>query len=95
MTEPKQGDLRVWWIPQVPMEPMYIEVKTIREARLVMQTLGEYDDFQYQNSIKPDYSNAGGLEVYEADIQDWIEWYNDDDSDIDNVDDEGNTVEEE
>lgn len=91
MTDTKEGDLRVWWIPQIPMEPMYIELKTIREARLVLQTLGEYDAFQYNNNIKPDYSNVGGLEVFED--GEWIEWSNEEGADIDEVDDDGVFVE--
>ncbi len=30
--KPKEGALRVWWIPQVPMKPFYVEVKNIQEA---------------------------------------------------------------
>jgi hypothetical protein len=90
--------LHVWWIPQIPMKAFYIDVKTIREAKLILQTLGEYDDFQYKNNIKPDYSNAGGLEVWDDNSDGegnpaWVEWYNDDDCNIDEVDDEGNTLE--
>jgi hypothetical protein len=69
----KDGELRVWWIPQMPMKAFYVDVLTIREAQLVLDTLGKYDAFQYENNIKPDYSNAGGVEVYVD--GDWEEWY--------------------
>lgn len=64
--------LRVWHIPQVPMKPFYVNVKSLREAKLILDTLADYDKFQFENNVKPDYSNAAGLEVYEND--EWCEW---------------------
>ena len=97
MVEPKRGDLKVWWIPQVPMKPFTVNVKTIREAKLLLDTLGKYDMFQYQHRIKPDYSNAGGLNVYSPEDADetgncWVTWYNDEGYDIDECDEDGKTV---
>lgn len=67
--------LRVWWIPQVPMEPFYVEVSSPAEARKILAVLGEYDLFQLRHNIKPDYSNVGGLEELEG--SEWFEWYDD------------------
>lgn len=73
--------LRVWWIPQVPAPPMFhVEVETPEEAVKIMDVLANYDLFQYENKIKPDYSNVGGLEQLED--GEWTEWYNDLDEDI-------------
>lgn len=77
------GELRVWWIPQIPMKPFIILVKNKNEALLILKTLAEYDQFQYENNVKPDYCNAGGLEVYED--EEWCEWYNDDGEDINEI----------
>lgn len=93
-----KGDLRVWWVPQVPMKPFRVSVKSIREAKLLLNALAHYDLFQLNNHIKPDYSNVGGLEVFNDDIDgnctaDWEEWENEDGSQIDEVDDNGNTIE--
>ena len=75
---PKVGDLRVWHVPQIPMKPFHVPVTAVDEARRVIAILAQYDLFQYHNKIKPDYSNASGLEVYEADNGDgvpgWCEW---------------------
>ena len=75
---PNVGDLRVWHIPQVPMKPFHVPVQSPDEAVKVMQILADYDIFQFENRIKPDYCNASGLEVYEADGGDgkpgWCEW---------------------
>lgn len=80
MSDPKDGDLRVWWIPQVPMKAFNVPVKTVDEAKLLLRTLADYDLFQYENRIKSDYCNTGGLEVFEA--EDWMEWESDDFDDI-------------
>lgn len=70
--------LRVWHIPQVPGEPFYVEVKDAAEARKIVEVLGQYDLFQLEHNIKPDYSNASGIEVFED--GEWTDWedYGDD-----------------
>ncbi len=74
------GDLRVWWIPQVPMKPFYVTVKTVNEAILIVETLADYDRFQFENGVKGDYANTGGLEIFED--GEWVEWYNGDGDDL-------------
>ena len=53
------------------------------EAKLILDVLAKYYIFQFQNNIKPDYSNAGGLTVYEH--GEWTDWYNDEGQDIDDL----------
>lgn len=72
----KEKKLRVWWIPQVPMKAFYVEVKSLEEAHLLVETLAQYDIFQFKNKIKPDYSNVGGLQMFED--GEWTDWYNED-----------------
>lgn len=60
-----EGDLRVWWIPQVPMSPFFVAVKSATEGWRLTDTLAAYDAFQFMNRIKPDYCNAGGLARFE------------------------------
>lgn len=82
--EPREGDMRVWWIPQVPMKKTFqVEVEDAKEARKMIDTLAEYDWFQYDNDIKPDYSNAGGLEVFED--GEWLEWESADGESINDI----------
>ncbi len=69
---PKEGDLRIWWIPQIPMKPFHVNVESVEQAKLIYKTLARYDLFQYENKIKPDYCNAGGLQVYED--GEWVDW---------------------
>lgn len=83
---PKIGDLRVWHIPQVPGKPFFVPVESPGEAAKILAVLAEYDAFQYEHNIKPDYSNAAGLEVLEEPIEGddgWHEWYDEDGFDID------------
>ncbi len=85
--KPKEGDLKVYWYPQIPCKAFYVPVKTPDEAALIMDTLARYDAFQFEERIKPDYCNAGGLMVYERDYDhsegyDWCEWYSEDGDDI-------------
>lgn len=56
--------IRVWWIPQVPMPAFRYSVPDLATGILLCDALAQYDLFQYENHIKPDYSNTGGIEVY-------------------------------
>lgn len=79
-----EGDLRVWWIPQVPMKAFYVKVGSAKEGKFLMEALAQYDLFQFENKIKPDYSNAGGVQIFEN--GEWTEWENEDGESIDEVD---------
>ena len=71
--------LRVWWIPQVPGKPFHVEVGSIEEGVKMMDTLAAYDAFQFENNIKPDYANVGGIEelIEEDGSLVWVSWCND------------------
>ncbi len=66
--------LRVWHIPQVPGKPLYVYVDTIEKGKKVMDILAAYDLFQLENRIKPDFTNVQGLQRYEEEENDWIDW---------------------
>jgi len=78
-----KSKLRVWWIPQVPMRAFRVDVDSVDEGVKLMTVLADYDAFQYDNNIKPDYSNIGGLEMFDTqDTTDspegsWCNWYDD------------------
>lgn len=71
---PKQKPLRVWWIPQIPGKPFRVDVPTLAEGVKLMDVLAQYDIFQYEHRIKPDYCNAGGIEMLDTDGE-WCDWY--------------------
>ena len=70
-----EKELRVYWIPQVPMEAFTVDVACVEEGVKIMDVLADYDIFQYENKIKPDYCNAGGLMEWDEDSQEWVDWY--------------------
>jgi hypothetical protein len=76
MTEnPKKGDLMVWWVAQVPMEPIKIPVPDAKTGAMILNVLAEYDAYQYLNDVKPDYCNAGGLIEWTG--TSWDDWMDD------------------
>lgn len=86
--------LRIWWIPQVPMPMFTVPVRTFREARLLLNTLADYDAFQFKHRVKPDYCNAGGLQMFDPlDGEDspdgsWSDYHPDSGDEFDDLSDE-------
>ena len=70
----KNIKLRVWHISQVPTKPFHVEVASVEEAWKILNVLWDYDIFQYENNVKHDYTNASGLEYWDEEEQDWLEW---------------------
>ena len=70
----KKQKMRVYWIPQVPMKAFHVEVNSVTEAIKIMNILADYDLFQLENNIKPDYCNTGGLQVYNEEEEEWEDW---------------------
>jgi hypothetical protein len=81
------------------MEAFVVDVKNLEEAKLLLRVLAAYDIFQYETNVKPDYTNAGGLMMFdESTVQDdidhgvrpansigWSDWYDEEGNDIDKV----------
>lgn len=73
--------LRVWWMPQIGIDAtFYVPVKSPEEAKKVMDILAAYDCFQYNHGIKPDYANAGGVQIWSEEEQEWNDWYYEDEN---------------
>lgn len=70
----KEIKLRVAHYPQIPCDPFIVEVKSLEEARTIKNTLANYDLFQYEKRIKPDYSNMTIIEQWDEDEQEWYDW---------------------
>ena len=68
------NNLQVWHYPQIPCKPFIVEVVDLREAVKIMQVLGDYDLFQFDNKIKSDYSNATVLIKYNTETKIWEDW---------------------
>lgn len=74
---------RVAHFPQVPCKAFHVEVESVEQGLFLMETLWEYDMFQFKNKIKPDYSNATCFQVFEGD--EWVDWYNEEGEDASEV----------
>jgi len=72
----KDGDLRIWWVPQVPGKAFIKRVASPEEAAMLLDTLAAYDAFQLVHNIKPDYCNSGGLSVFDG--GEWFDWTDED-----------------
>jgi hypothetical protein len=57
-----RGRWRVYWVPQIPMRPFHYEVPDYRAGVMLEDALGKYDLFQFENNVKPDYCNMGGVQ---------------------------------
>jgi hypothetical protein len=71
MTSDAKKWMRVWHIPQVPGRPFYVPVESVTEGNFIRDLLAEYDQFQLDENIKPDYCNASGIEEYDG--EEWTE----------------------
>ena len=54
------------------MKAFHVDIELIEDGIKIMETLARYDLFQYENNIKGDYSNAGGIEMVED--GEWVSW---------------------
>lgn len=65
--------MKLWWIPQVPMKAFEVEIDSLEQGVKLLDVLANYDLFQFENNVKPDYSNAGGISMFED--GEWVDWY--------------------
>ncbi|UXO88849.1 hypothetical protein [Bacillus safensis] len=58
--------------------------KNLEEAKLIYNTLGNYDLFQFENNVKPDYANATFIEEFDEEENEWVSWF-DEETGIDDI----------
>lgn len=76
------GTLRVWWTPRTPGPTFRAIVQDVAQAKLLLNTLAEYDIFLIRHRIRTESHSlyVGGLEeFYDGE---WLEWHDDHDRDI-------------
>jgi hypothetical protein len=81
---PGTAEIQVWWIPQIPMKAFEFSVPSLEEGIRACEMLAQYDLFQYENKVKPDYANAGGIRWRHPEITDG-EWWDIDPGDEDEI----------
>jgi hypothetical protein len=63
------------------MKAFDVDVESVKEGAKILDVLADYDLFQLDNNIKPDYCNAGGLIMLDTDDKEdspegsWCSWY--------------------
>ena len=84
----KEIKLRVSHFPQVPCKAFHVDVDSIEEAMKIKNILANYDLFQYDNRIKPDYCNVTTIDMWDE-VSDgegnpgWCNWTDEEDYEID------------
>lgn len=73
-TNPVEGDLRVWYIPQIPMAPYEVDIPRragssdsayLEQAVFVLDAIIGLSVFEFENRVKPDYSDMPGISRFE------------------------------
>ena len=81
-----KGNFRVWHIPQVGADAMFhVYWDSLEEAYRIQSILAVYDIFECQNRIKPDFSNASGIEIYDEEEQEYCDYYDEEGLDPDEI----------
>lgn len=62
---PRPGDLRVWYIPQIGGPKFEHPVPDLATAHHVLDALGKCAVFEAENRIRPDFADAGGVKRFE------------------------------
>lgn len=65
---------RVWHIPQIPGKPFHVATPDLATAVKIQEVLASYDLFQLREGIKPDFSNASGIEQFNELLPERDEW---------------------
>ena len=66
------SDFKVWYVPQVPMKAFEVHVADLTTARILLDTLERFSLFEYEERVKPDYADAGGISERAGDGE-WVD----------------------
>lgn len=72
--DPREGDFRVWYIPQVPMAAFTVDVSDYATGRELLEVLGRFSLYEYIHRVKGDYADAGGISRWESDGYGGFDW---------------------
>jgi len=64
------------------MKAFEYETSDFQSARMLEDALCKYDLFEYENRVKPDYCNVGGVQFWDEQGEEWeevsyedLEWF--------------------
>lgn len=64
-TDPKTTTYKIWHVPQIPGTAFVVGTDDLEYAKLLIEVLADYDLFQLEHRIKPDYDNVNGIMVWD------------------------------
>ena len=62
---------KIFYIPQVPMPAFEREYEDFETAKEVLNAIINFSIFEFDNNVKPDYSDVAGISYWEEAEQDW------------------------
>ena len=62
---------KIFYIPQVPMPAFEREYEDFETAKEVLNAIINFSIFEYDNNVKPDYSDVAGISFWDEAEQDW------------------------
>lgn len=66
---------KVWYIPQIPGKAFEREVDSLPTAVLLINAIIDFSIFEFENRVKPDYSDAAGISRWEEDGEGGHDWF--------------------
>lgn len=73
--------LRVWYTI-LGTDTYNQSVSTPEEAKLVIDSIANFVNSKVAEGVFPDHCSSAGLEYFDEEEQDWLEWYDDDGLDL-------------
>ena len=61
----------------------YKEVSSAEAAKLMIDAIAQFVNFEVDNGAFPDHCSTAGLEEYDEDDDEWYDWYDEDGYDFD------------
>ncbi|UXE05024.1 hypothetical protein SEA_LTON_51 [Gordonia phage Lton] len=81
INSPKVGDLKIWYIHQVPGKPYEQTVPDIATGQAILDAVYQVALFGLEHRWWPDFANMGGISRFE-DLGDEVAWCDVDDDEI-------------
>lgn len=70
-----EGDVKIWYVPQVPMDAFEMQVPDVQTGWIVLEAIYRVALFELEHNVKPDFANTGGIARYEQDGAGGFDWF--------------------
>lgn len=65
---------KIFYIPQFPMPAFEREYEDFETAKEVLNAIINFSIFEYDNNVKPDYSDVAGISYWDDEADEGYEW---------------------